>query len=194
MWRNGARFALQSFGSVIQTHTEAMRMMAIAVRRYHELAEGDDAVIGGEESPEELAALERTADAPATHKLEDMAASLLTLHLHLDSETDGWRPFRLSVTVETGWHLQANPASEDYLIPTTLRAEGAELRNIRYPEGSRLESSFSDQPLAVYDGTVEITGEVGNAALDGRLVLAFQVCDDSRCLPEAEREVALLPM
>jgi Disulphide bond corrector protein DsbC len=197
MWRSGARHALQAFGAVAQTHAEAMRMMAIAVRRYHALAEGEEALVEGGEDPEELAALERTADAPATHKLEDMAASLVTLHLHLDPsdpESEGWRPFRLSIAVEPGWHLQANPASEAFLIPTTVRAEGAELRNVRYPEGSRLESRFSDQPLAVYDGTVEITGEVGQAALDGRLVLAFQACDDARCLPETEREVALLPM
>ncbi len=198
IWRTGARHALQAFGGVIQTHTEAMRMMAIAVRRYHEQVEGVESVIEEAESPEELAALERTADGPATHKLEDMAASLVVLHLHLDAvdpETDdGWRPFRLSIAVEPGWHLQANPASEDFLIPTSLRAAGAELRNVHYPEASRIESRFSDRPLAVYDGTVEITGEVSHAALDGRLVLAFQACDDARCLPEVEREVALLPM
>jgi uncharacterized protein len=194
MWRNEARFALQAFGSVIQTHTEAMRMMAIAVRRYHALAEGVEGVVGRSESPEEQAAIERSADAPATHKMEDLAASLVTLHLHLDPERDGWRPFRLSLSIEPGWHLQANPASEEFLIPTALRAEGAELREVRYPEGSQVESQISDRPLAVYEGTVEITGEVGEVTLGGRLVLTFQVCDDSKCLPEAVREVALLPM
>ncbi len=195
IWRAEARFALQAFGTVIQTHNEAMRMMTIAVRRYHWLVESLDTTLGegGLEAPEELAPLERSGDSPGAHALEDMAASLLSLHLHMDPESDGWRPFRLTVAVEAGWHLQANPASEKFLIPTTLRAEGAELRNVRYPEGHRLESRISDH-LSVYDGTVEITGEVSHAALAGRLVLAFQACDDSRCLPEAEREVALLPM
>jgi hypothetical protein len=122
-----------------------------------------------------------------------MEESLVTLHLHLEEGHEGWRRFRLTVAVEPGWHLQANPASEEFLVPTTLRAVGAELREVRYPEGHRLESRISDH-LAVYDGTIEITGEVGHVEHGGRLVLAFQVCDDSRCLPEVEREVSILPM
>jgi uncharacterized protein YyaL (SSP411 family) len=192
MWRLEARAALQSFATVIQTHTEAVRMMAVAVRRYHALADGGTG-IEGTESPEQLAAIERSADAPGTHKLEDMASGLLSLHLHLEEERGGWRPFRLSVTVEPGWHLQANPASEEFLTPTTLRAEGAELRNVRYPEGHQLESKISET-LSVYDGTFEITGEVSQIGMSSELVLTFQVCDDSRCLPETTREVALLPM
>jgi hypothetical protein len=196
MWRNEARFALQSFGTVLQTHTEAMRMMTIAARRYR-TADGAELRRTGEEvaeSPEKLAAIERSAEAPGTHALEDMEASLVTLHLHQSEERDGWRPFRLEVHVEPGWHLQANPASAEYLVATTLRAEGAELREVRYPQGTPLESSFEREPIAVYDGAFEITGEVRPDGVGGRLVLQFQVCDDKRCLPEVEREVALLPM
>ena len=193
VWRIEARSALQAFATVIQTHTEAVRMMAVAVRRYHALGGDGLRTVDAAESPERLAAIERSADSPGSHMLEDMASGLVSLHLHLEEERDGWRPFRLAVTVEPGWHLQANPASEEYLIPTTLQAKGAELRNVRYPEGRRMESKIADE-LAVYDGTFEITGEVGQAELGGELVLAFQVCDDFRCLPETTREVAILPM
>jgi len=174
-----------------------MRMMAIAARRYHALPRSHDPLLAepaGLEDAEALAGAERNADAPATHALEDMAESLVTLHLHLDEEQGGWRPFRLTVAVQPGWHLQAHPASEGFLIPTTVRAEKAELREVRYPEGSAIESRISDQPLAVYDGEVEITGELSGVIPGSRLVLIFQACDDARCLPRAERAVAVLPM
>ena len=54
--------------------------------------------------------------------------------------------------------------------------------------------SFARDPLAVYEGTVEITGEIGALSPEAVLVLTFQPCDDARCLPEVTREVAVLPL
>jgi uncharacterized protein YyaL (SSP411 family) len=193
IWRTEARMALQSFAPPLKTHTEALRMMVVGVRRYH-AAGGRDTASALPEEPEKLAALERSAEPPGSHMLEDMASTLVNLDLHLDAEQDGWRPFRLEIQVEQGWHLQANPASEPYLFPTTLRSKQVTLRNVRYPEGKPLKSKFAETPIAVYDGTVEITGEVEGTDVHGTLVLTFQVCDDFRCLPETTREVSLLPM
>ncbi|HEX7181670.1 MAG TPA: thioredoxin domain-containing protein [Thermoanaerobaculia bacterium] len=195
-WRSEARAALRAFAPLIESHPDAVRMLAIAVRRYHAAEEGgthatrDVPPIG----TQERIAYERLPEAAGVNRLVDEAADLVTPRLELADERDGWRPFRLSLIVEPGWHIQANPASEEYLIPTEVRAEGAQLRNVRYPEPRDLPSKISDKPLAVWDGTVEITGELGEIAPDATLNIVFQACDDFRCLPETERAVAVLPL
>jgi hypothetical protein len=100
--------------------------------------------------------------------------------------------------VAPGWHLQANPPSESYLVPTTLAAEGAELRDLSYPAGEPLRVAFSSQPVAAYQGRVEIAGEIGRPwgaaeppAGTARLLLTYQLCDDRRCLPPVTRTVRI---
>ncbi|MES1211793.1 MAG: protein-disulfide reductase DsbD domain-containing protein, partial [Acidobacteriota bacterium] len=107
-----------------------------------------------------------------------------------EASPDGWHAFRLELEIEPGWHVQANPASEEYLVATELTAEGgAEVRELRYPQGSTLAPGFAaGHELSVFADHVVITGEVrGN----GRLVLRFQPCDDLRCLPPVTHEVAV---
>ncbi len=184
-WHREALYALRAFGPVLQTHSEAMRMMALAARRYHQVAAGLAPLPVEEEAAPPAA--------PVSRPLEDLASSRVALELHLEEERAGWRPFRLRVTVEPGWHLQAHPASEGFLIPTTVRADKAELRALGYPEGRPLPSRISEEPLSVYDGTVEITGELRGVGEGSRLVLIFQACDEERCLPRVERAVAIPP-
>jgi uncharacterized protein YyaL (SSP411 family) len=190
-WLAEAQASLKAFATLTETHTEAVRMLTIAARRYHETAEAGTLA----DHAEELAAEERTADAPATHRLEEAAEALVLPELHLDPAADGgWHSFRLTLTIEPGWHLQANPAAEEYLIPTQIRAEGADLRNVMYPKGQEKTPAFAREPLAVYEGTVEITGDLGALSPEARLVLTFQPCDDARCLPEVTAEVTVLPL
>jgi hypothetical protein len=161
-------------------------MMVVAVRRYHRTeAEGAS---GHEEPLEALATHEREASAAGVFKLEHEAEMLVHAWVELDGEGDGWRPFRLVLEIEPGWHLQANPASEAFLVPTELAAEGAELRNVRYPPGEPWQPGFVHQPIAVYGGQAELTGE---AKGKGRLLLTYQACDESRCLPPVTREVEI---
>jgi len=101
---------------------------------------------------------------------------------------DGFRPFTLALAIEPGWHLNANPASEPFLVPTALEGRGLELRNLRYPPGEPLHMAFEEKPLAAYAGRVDLAGELKGS---GSLVLTYQPCDDTRCLPPVEREIAV---
>lgn len=197
LWRIEARAVLQAFAPLVQGHPDAVRMMAIAARRYHDATE----VAAGEEpahlhapvpDPEELPDLERQPEA-GIRKLEQEAERLVGVELELDGEAggEGWRPFRLALSIASGWHLQANPASESFLIPTQVTAEGARLRNLRYPEGDELMPEFALKPLSVYEGRVEVTGELGEVMAGARIRVTYQLCDDSHCLPETTQEVAL---
>ncbi|MDP9120688.1 MAG: hypothetical protein M3O15_04865, partial [Acidobacteriota bacterium] len=98
---------------------------------------------------------------------------------------------RLLLAVEPGWHVQANPATEAFLLPTTVAALEAELRGLRYPPGEELQPGFSERPLAVYRGEVELTGELRAEPGRGRLLLTCQPCDDGKCLPEVTQEIPI---
>lgn len=99
---------------------------------------------------------------------------------------------RIVVTVAEGFHLQANPASEKYLIPTKLElSEGFGVKPGKpvYPTGRpyRLPGATSD--LSVYEGRFEIRTplEAGRDAQPGTYTvtgkLHYQSCDARRCLP-----------
>ena len=186
-WRGEARTALSAFAQVAASHPDGVRMLTLAAHRYHETGAGPeeaDADYG-----EARAAHEREASAAGVNKLEQEAGRLVHPHLEMGEEAEGWRPFRLRLEIAPGWHLQANPASEPYLFATEVRAEGAEVRNVRYPEGESFSSRYSHQPIAVYSGSVEIAGEV-SASTKG-LTLSYQLCDEATCLPPVKRELGV---
>jgi len=183
-WRREARKALCAFTPVVEGFPDAVRMLAIAARRYHEKGGIPEEVEG--EYGEERAAHEREAGASGVSKLEHEAERLVRTHLDLGPEADGWCRFRLALEIAVGWHLQANPASEPYLVPTEVKAERGELRAVAYPEGQPVTAAFAHEPLSVYTGRVEITGEVSGAE---RLTVTYQACDDARCLPPVVRVV-----
>jgi hypothetical protein len=103
----------------------------------------------------------------------------------------GWRPFTVRLEIADGWHVNANPASQEFLVPTAVEAAGdGELRGVAYPTGERLRFAFAGDELAVYSGAVEIRGEV-RPGDDTRLLVTYQACDDERCLPPVVRELAV---
>jgi uncharacterized protein YyaL (SSP411 family) len=185
-WRAEARMAFCAFGNVIENHPDAARMLVTALRRYHEIGGGPEEAEA--EYDEARAARERSAEAAGVSKLEHEAEKLVAAHLSWEGETSaGWRPFRLLLEIAPEWHLQANPATEEYLVATEVKAEkDCLLRNLRYPEGERFPSRYSQQPIAVYTRRVEITGEASGTR---RMSLAYQACDETRCLPPVERSL-----
>jgi uncharacterized protein len=178
-WRQSADAALRAFAPLVEQHPEALRMMAIAARRFH--GGVPTAVTAGHERDADagtLAMLEHEAEKRVELRLEvepaaaggEVAGTRATGGVpaaELSGETgsssaeerEGWRRFRLHLAIQPGWHVQANPASASYFTPTALTAEGAELRGVTYPAGEDLKAAFnSGQPLTVYHGEIEITG------------------------------------
>jgi len=85
--------------------------------------------------------------------------------------------------IDEGWHVNANPASLPFLVATAVEgADGGGPVSARYPEGRRFRPDFAREPIAVYEGTVEIPVSVPGGA-SPRVAVRFQACDDSQCLP-----------
>lgn len=101
---------------------------------------------------------------------------------------------RLVVTIEEGFKIQANPASNPFLVPATLELEAdarVRLGAPEYPPGKpyRLPGAASD--LSIYEGTFVIRvplhasgvapeGAASDVVLEGKL--RFQACNRERCL------------
>jgi uncharacterized protein YyaL (SSP411 family) len=168
-----ARSALASVASLVSQHPEGVKSTAIAARRYWRLS----AEIPGDEPV-----------GPSFEELASQAERLVQPNFELsEPRVDGWRKFALILTIEPGWHINANPASAEFLVPTLIEAEGARLQEIVYPPGSEVKMAYGDGPLSIYEGTVEITGELHQDAEAARLMLTYQACDENRCLPPITR-------
>ena len=95
--------------------------------------------------------------------------------------------------VATGYHVNSNKPSEEFMIPTALHLDAANdilLRKIDYPEGRDMSFEFApDQKLNVYTGnfTVGVLVRVLHTATPGKYAmrgaLKYQACDDRACYP-----------
>jgi uncharacterized protein len=96
----------------------------------------------------------------------------------------------VTLQVDPGYHINANPASEPYLIPTTLVFKGSAPARVAYPRPTRFRPLFSDQPIDVYEGIVAIGATFPAralahiAALHGAVTV--QACSDRICFPPAD--------
>lgn len=96
--------------------------------------------------------------------------------------------------IEGGFRIQANPASEPFLVPARLELPGDERVHVGtpvYPPGKAYRLRGADEDLSVYQGTVVIrvplearpaAGDAspGETVLDGRL--HYQACNELVCL------------
>jgi hypothetical protein len=112
------------------------------------------------------------------------------------------RAFEVAVIAEirSGYHINANKPADDFLIPTTLTAQLPNgLREVEtlYPSHRSLKFSFSQTPLLVYTGRAPIflRLETGSDAPLGAmtipLVLRYQACNDTTCLPPVKIPISV---
>jgi hypothetical protein len=101
--------------------------------------------------------------------------------------------------IRPGFHVNAREVTEDYLIPTDLRAEvpaGFKLGTVSYPKGMLQTFTFSkNKKLNVYSGNVIIlmpltvlpTAPLGAQHIP--MKLRYQACSTEICLPPVTKEV-----
>lgn len=102
--------------------------------------------------------------------------------------------------IDDGYHVNANPPSFPYLIATQLEltpATGISVGSITYPNALTKKFSFSEQPLAVYEGEAEVkvrfTAEKSAPAGVHNLSakLRVQACDDQVCYAPGSIDLTL---
>ncbi|HUF21276.1 MAG TPA: protein-disulfide reductase DsbD domain-containing protein [Burkholderiales bacterium] len=142
--------------------------------------------------PEAVARTEEKADAPGAEP-ENFRIPVTADHVRVSAATQAATNddrVIVIVIVDKGYHINANPASFDYLIPTSVRFERPQPSKVRYPEPVRFNAEFAPDGLDVYEGTVQVVAAFPKGALPRsdaiRGVVKVQACDDRICLPLLE--------
>jgi uncharacterized protein len=125
-----------------------------------------------------------------------VTASAAEINLRADDAAEAV----IKIIVADGYHINGNPASEDYLRPTELKIESAAKITVGkpiYPKAEMKKFDFNDKPISVYEGTVivKLPIRVGKTAAIGRTVLRgtiqAQPCNDNACFPSRTVEIVL---
>jgi hypothetical protein len=97
---------------------------------------------------------------------------------------------RLTIAVTPTYHVQANPASDPYLVPLYLALRAGKALQIGkplYPVGLPYRLEGAPDPLSTYNGTFEVVIPVAadNDARPGDYLvrggLRYQACDSRTC-------------
>ena len=119
---------------------------------------------------------------------------------HVEARPGGTAEATVRLSIAAGYHVNANPATEKFLIPTSLEVRpesGIAADQIAYPKPLTKKFPFAEVPLAVYEGDALITMRVRAArdAAPGQHTLAarlrVQPCDDEKCYPPTTVETSL---
>ena len=96
----------------------------------------------------------------------------------------------VTLSVSPGYHVNANPATFPYLIPTAVNpgtVAGLIAGQPIYPVAQKKKFQFAEEPLAVYEGEVQIRLPLrveANAGKGARSLLVdvrIQACDSEKC-------------
>ncbi len=99
---------------------------------------------------------------------------------------------RLELSVLKGFHIQANPASEPFLIAATIKIESPDsvvVGETVYPPGVPFRLKGSGKDISTYEGDIVISiplkadesAKSDEVLLKG--VLRYQGCDATKCFP-----------
>ena len=98
----------------------------------------------------------------------------------------------LRLNIAEGWHINANPAGQDNLIPTTITVDTdipLEIVDIAYPKGRSTRFEFSSESLNVYEESLTIPLRLkqksdvkDDKTVPMTLQLTYQLCNETECL------------
>lgn len=94
------------------------------------------------------------------------------------------------VIIRKGFHVQSNPAGNEFLVPLQLQlehADGIKCGSPDYPEGRPYRLEGTEEDLMTYTGTISVKVNMkaaASASNGGRLIkgdLNYQACDARNC-------------
>lgn len=175
-YRNYAKKTLLSFATAMETSPSSFMHTLYSLNAYLHVGEDRDVSTPGSEQ-----------------ELDGSTQSIVTATVKIKTPTKGEQiNVEVQVKIAAGWHINANPAGQDNLIPTTITvAKDApiEIAEVKYPQGKSVQFAFSPEFLNVYEGTFTIPLKLKqkpNTHIKKNtqiiLKLDFQPCNETECL------------
>ena len=163
-YRNYTEKTLRTFADSMSQAPSSFMYMLFALNQYLTLEEG----LGSDTTPL----------VTATAQVKSKKDEILNIELHLK--------------IAAGWHINANPAGQANLIPTTLEVDTdtpVEIVDVAYPKGKSAHFEFSDGSLNVYEGSLTIPltltpkpNPTPHKNTQITLKLTYQPCNETECL------------
>jgi hypothetical protein len=192
VYATAAERALRRLSGRVQQDPEAWPVLVVAVN-VHSARQATNS--GGRVAASGSAA---NAPAPSLDASKKLASLSTASHVRVTAEirdAGDQDHIVLTLHVDKGYHINANPASLDYLIPTSVVFEELTPTKIIYPSPVRIRPEFSREGLNVYEGEVPIVAVVPKEVLNKRKTLratvSAQACTDQVCLPPAKLPVVV---
>jgi uncharacterized protein YyaL (SSP411 family) len=192
-YREHAAKALAAFSTPIAQRPGAMPVLLLALEQYLDGAPAPSSAVpafAGPPTPAREAVVTASAR-PAGERAASFAPGQ-ELDVHI------------SVMIQDGWHIYANPTGVPDLKPTTIQLDRASERfatlvKVTYPAGeARVLGSIGTEKIPLYEGKVQVTARVRLAETtkpgpaDLKLELNYQACNDRLCLAPAVLEIPLV--
>ena len=174
-WKQQAEALLIAFGQSITENPRAYTHMVHALLRLNHLAPTAEATLQPDEAVAMPEAMETKAYVKVGVSEPEREGNRLTVTAVLD--------------IAQSWHVNANPASLDFLIPTSVDVREdsgkAEAKPV-YPDARAMTTPLGE--IKVYEGRVSIPVKV--TLPDGtenlRLLVRAQACKDAACLAPSD--------
>jgi uncharacterized protein YyaL (SSP411 family) len=172
---------VSGLASTVRDHPQVWASTVVALNRYS--------------VPESAEAQQRTArpsasGQPSVPNTADHVRARGEAHGALDHDD-----ITVTLVVDKDYHVNANPASFDYLIPTRLSIDGLTDMRVTYPAAIVIKPKFAPDGLKVYEGTVTIRAIAPkDTVVRGKPIagnVRVQACNDEICLPPATLPVTI---
>jgi hypothetical protein len=179
-WKQQAEALLIAFGQSITENPRAYTHMVHALLRLNHLTPTAEATLQPDEAVAMPEAMETKAYVKVSASEPEREGNSLTVTAVLD--------------IAQSWHVNANPASLDFLIPTSVDVREdsgkAEAKPV-YPDARAMTTPLGE--IKVYEGRVSIPVKV--TLPDGtenlRLLVRAQTCKDAACLAPSDLVIPL---
>ncbi len=190
--------ALDFFAPTLQRQPSGGPLMLMAIEQYLEIMDGESnaRVVDPKPIIPGFAPGRLELD-PSSNPREEPAIVTGTVQVNDSAKVESGAVIELQVelTIKQPYHLNANPAGQANLIPTTLvipKESGVALLGVDYPKGRMADLGGLGTPIPVYDGTIDLRAQIQlpqdlePASLELPIVIRYQACDDRSCLPPNE--------
>ena len=213
-YRDAARKTLEVFAAQIQSSPAGHAYLSIGLAEYL-TAFGDGAAPGplanAPASPKPATPKPDTPPTPPAQKAEEIQLTVIARptaeearkHPLIQAEASvvegafkpgAMCPVVVTLQIKNGWHINANPSRPKFLKATELTAVftgGSTLGTVEYPKGVDLLSEGIEEPLSVYEGTIQLRTTIAVPAnFTGdetvTLTIRYQACNEKECQAPAK--------